>query len=61
MKPGGLLLVEENDRFYSMAILAMYKHVLYEGDESRGAFSFHIGYDSVRGVVKRLLLNPPYR
>ncbi len=54
----GLLLVEEHDRFYSMAVLGRYRDVFYEGGEERGVLSFEVGYDPLRGVVKRLFLDP---
>lgn len=54
----GLLLVEEGDRFYNMAILSRYRDVVYEGDEERGVLSMGAGYDALRGVVKRLYINP---
>jgi uncharacterized UPF0146 family protein len=53
-----LLLVEEGDRFYNMAILGRYRDVVYEGDEERGVLSMGAGYDALRGVVKRLYINP---
>jgi len=53
-----LLLVEEGDRFYNMAILSRYRDVVYEGDEERGVLSMGAGYDALRGVVKRLYINP---
>jgi len=55
---GGLLLIEEGDRFYSMAILGRYREVAYEGDEERGVLSLDAGYDALRGVIKRLYINP---
>jgi len=54
----GLLLVEEGDRFYGMAVLGRYREIIYEGDEKRGALSFQVGYDPLRGTVKRLFLDP---
>jgi hypothetical protein len=54
----GVFLMEETDRFYSLTLLATYKHIFYEGDERKGVVSFHIDYDPLRGVEKRLFLNP---
>ncbi|ABL78783.1 class I SAM-dependent methyltransferase [Thermofilum pendens] len=50
----GVLLVEENDRFYGLIVLGGYREVFYEGDERRGALSVQVGYDSLRGVVRRM-------
>jgi len=58
LKASGLFLLEEADRFYRIAVQTQYRHAFYEGDEERGVLSFHIDHDPVRGVVKRLWLNP---
>ncbi len=53
----GLLLIEESDRFYKMAVMGRYREIVYEGGEERGALSFQVGYDPLRGTVKRLFLD----
>jgi ubiquinone/menaquinone biosynthesis C-methylase UbiE len=58
LDPCGVFLVEEVDRFYSLTILGMYKDIYYEGDENKGVISLQVGYDPLRGVVKRLYFNP---
>jgi ubiquinone/menaquinone biosynthesis C-methylase UbiE len=58
LDPCGVFLVEEGDRFYSLTILGMYKDIYYEGDENKGVISLQVGYDPLRGVVKRLYFNP---
>ena len=58
LEPGGMLLVEEGDRFQSLVLQGRYQHVFYEGDENGGVLSLHLGYDPLRGVVKRMWLSP---
>jgi SAM-dependent methyltransferase len=56
--PNGVFLLEEGDRFYSLTILGRYKDIYYEGDENKGVISLQVGYNPLRGVVKRLYLDP---
>ena len=54
----GVAVVEEGDRVYTVLYLAGYKHVLpEEATPDRLVVGYHSGYDTRRGVFRRLLVD----
>lgn len=60
LEPGGLLMVEESDRTYSLVVERGYRDVVpeYAGEE-RVVLTLHSGYDALRGVVRRVAVELP--
>jgi len=62
LSDGGVFLMDEGDRIYSIFYVAGYKSLMPERvDKERAVVSMHAGYDFTRGVFKRAymdLLNP---
>jgi len=53
----GLLLVEEVDRMLTIFLGVGYRYIHPEGLDAQALVSIHRGYDIVRGVVRRLLID----
>lgn len=54
----GIFIIDEADRRYSIFLTRGYQHLLAEGDKNKFVFSFHSGYDILKGTFSRTYFNP---
>ncbi len=54
----GVLAIEESDRFYTIALVVGYRHILAERtNENHIVLSIHAGYNFTEGVIERVFFD----